>query len=137
MPAAEVAAEDVVFVDVNDNLDKPTIDGIVQLRPTPTANQPDMTAHQAEVSLQEILARPKPRFLEDEMLARVVSGAVGNDPWSKFSTINDLIIFLNKSVSQETLSPISAWNKGRLLEPLTFEVLEYCWYELKRLGKLN
>ena len=55
----------------------------------------------------------------------------------RISSVNDLIILLNREVTDNPLSPVSAWNEGRFFDPICYDALEYCWMEMKRLGKIQ
>ena len=61
-------------------------------------------------------SRPKPKFREDAENSLVIQRVIRD---SRISSVNDLIIILNRSVSEDPLSPISAWKEGNLLDPLT------------------
>ena len=46
-----------------------------------------------------------------------------------------IVSLLNRSVSNDVLSPAEAWNGGQPVDIWSQEALEYCWLEMKRLGK--
>ena len=53
------------------------------------------------------------------------------------SSVNEVIILLKRAVAAHPLSPVTAWNGGRVMDPWTFEAVEYCWWNLKRMGKTH
>ena len=151
----EVEVEPLVFVDANDNPGKVEVEGIVRMEPQPNVNprNPPPTRVVREIPPNQDLAqvmylevldlakvpnkgcpRPRPTFHEDAELSTVVQRVIRDH---RISSVNDLIILLNREVSDNPLSPVSAWNEGRLFDPICYDALEYCWIEMKRLGKIR
>jgi len=146
---------EVAFPDANDNSEVASlyekIGGLTRLRSLPGPDQPTTSTPVTEDPPQIELAkniflgslgvekvpnpganRPKPTFLEDLELSKVVQNVLA---CPDVSSAFELVSALNRSVSDVELSPAAAWNGGRPLDLWSQDALEYCWGEMKRLGK--
>jgi len=74
-------------------------------------------------------SRPKLTFLKEFERSAAIQTVIWDN---RISSVNDLIILFNRSISPDPLSPISAWNGGKLLDPWCYDALEYCWLKMKR-----